>query len=192
MQKTPGVLLLGDSIRVSYQPLVASLLKESADVMGPDENCQYSEYTLVSLDRWLDQLGLPEIVHWNNGLHDVGHNPDRSPVQYPLDEYISNLKAIIKKIRNTGAKIIWATTTPVHPGRPFTADSWSWSNRDIDQYNSEALKLMKSEGIPVNELHSLVNSNIDEYLSDDLLHLSESGKKKCAEAVSEFIKKIIR
>ena len=191
MSKTPKVLLLGDSIRMSYQPLVISLLKGSADVVGPDENCQFSAYTLASLDRWFDQLGLPNIVHWNNGIHDVGHNPDRIPVQYPLDEYISNLKAIIKKIRNTEAKIIWATNTPVHPRFPFTTNSWSWRNEEIDRYNDSALKLMKSEGISINDLHSLVSSNVDEYLSEDMLHLSESGIKKCAEAVSEFIKKEI-
>jgi len=189
MSKTPKVLLLGDSIRMSYQPPVTSLLKGSADVVGPDENCQFSAYTLASLDRWLDQLGLPDIVHWNNGLHDVGHNPDRSPIQYPLDEYISNLKAIVNKIRNTKAKIIWATTTSVHPNRPFTTDSWAWRNEEIDQYNDAALDLMRDEGISVNDLHSVINSNVDKYLSEDMLHLSENGIKKCAEAVSEFIKK---
>jgi lysophospholipase L1-like esterase len=182
------VLLLGDSIRMSYQPMVAEMLKDYADVVGPEENCQFSAYTLASLDRWLEQLGKPDIVHWNNGIHDVGYNPDRKPVQYTLDEYISNLKAIIEKLRATDAKIIFATSTPVHPNRPFKNTEWAWRNEEIDQYNEAALELMKSESIPVNDLHAVVAEDVNAYLADDMLHLSDEGIKKCAEAVVKMIK----
>jgi len=165
-------LLLGDSIRMSYQPLVAEMLSGRAEVVGPAENCQFSEYTLASsLDGWLAELGRPDVVHWNNGLHDVGHNPERSPVQYPVQTYLANLAAILKKLRQTGAIVIWGTTTPVHPDRPFLDTQWSWRNEDI----------------PVNDLHAIVASSPDLYLAEDMLHLSEEGKKKCAEAVSAAI-----
>jgi isoamyl acetate esterase len=189
MSQKMKVLLLGDSIRMSYQATVAEMMKDSADVVGPEENCQFSAYTLESLDRWLEQLGTPDIVHWNNGLHDIGHNPDRKPIQYPLDEYISNLKAIIEKIRGTGAKIIWATSTPVHPKRPFRNTEWAWRNDEIDQYNKSALELMQNECIPVDDLHTIVSENVDAYLSEDMLHLSEEGIKRCAEAVVKAINK---
>jgi len=187
MSKKAKVLLLGDSIRMSYQPVVAEMLKDEAEVVGPEENCQFSAFTLSSLDRWIEELGKPDVVHWNNGIHDVGHNPDRKPVQYPLDEYISNLKGIIMKLRETGAKIIWATSTPVHPERPFTSDSWAWRNDEIDQYNKAALELIKGESIPVDNLHSIVAKDVDAYLAEDMLHLSEEGIKKCAEAVASII-----
>ena len=48
MSDLPKVLLLGDSIRMSYQPLVAQLLEGRATVVGPADNCQYSLYTLSS------------------------------------------------------------------------------------------------------------------------------------------------
>ena len=76
----PSILLLGDSIRVSYQPFVAEYLDGKAEVVGPADNCQYSLYTLSSLNRWFGVLGEPDVVHWNNGIHDAGHNPGRSPV----------------------------------------------------------------------------------------------------------------
>ena len=78
MEHTPKILLLGDSIRMSYQPIVAKTFQEVADIVGPADNCQYSLYTLASLERWLKQLGDPDIVHWNNGIHDSGYNPARS------------------------------------------------------------------------------------------------------------------
>jgi len=188
MKHTPRVLLLGDSIRMSYQPIVVKALQGVADVVGPAENCQYSLYTLFSLERWLDQLGTPDIVHWNNGIHDAGHNPNRSPLQIPIEMYRLILEFILQRLQETGAHIIWATSTPVHPKRPFVSEQWSWKNEEIEQYNSVALDLMKSRGIPVNDLHSIVKSDVDAYLSEDQLHLSEVGKNRCADAVVAAIR----
>ena len=64
----PRVLLLGDSIRRSYEPHVRRLLAGRAEVVGPAENGQYSLYTLKGLHRWIKALGRPHIVHWNNGI----------------------------------------------------------------------------------------------------------------------------
>jgi hypothetical protein len=50
------VLLLGDSIRMSYQRYVARLLEGKETVVGPADNCQYALYTLSSLDRCEDHL----------------------------------------------------------------------------------------------------------------------------------------
>jgi len=189
MGEKKKLLLLGDSIRMSYQPVVAEMMKDVADVVGPAENCQFSAYTLASFDRWVEELGKPNIVHWNNGIHDVGHNPDRKPLQYPLDEYISNLRGIIGKLRKIGAEIIFATSTPVHPDRPFKNTEWAWRNEEIDRYNEASLELMKSEGILINDLHALVAEDADKYLSEDMLHLSQEGIKKCAEAVVEIVER---
>ena len=184
----PRVLLLGDSIRMSYQPIVAESCSGWAEVVGPADNCQYSLYTLSSLARWLGQLGTPDVVHWNNGIHDAGHNPARFPLQIPLEMYAANLELTLKQLQQTGAKVIWATSTPVHPDRPFVETGWSWRNEEIDQYNRAALEVMKQYGVPVNDLHRLVNSDVDQYLSEDQLHLSEAGKKQCAAAVVEAVK----
>ena len=185
----PTVLLLGDSIRASYQPLVAGALQGVARVVGPAENGQFSLYTLASLNRWLEQLGRPDIVHWNNGLHDVGHNPQRHPVQIPVEMYCANLEFILQRLMQTRARIIWATTTPVHPDAPFRKTQWAWRNEEIDRYNGAALELMKAYDVPVNDLHSIVAADPDAMLCEDQLHLSEAGKQSCAEAVANVIGK---
>ena len=187
MGTTPRVLLLGDSIRMSYQPRVTELLSGRAEVVGPAENCQFSAFTLEALDRWLAEIGQPDIVHWNNGLHDVGHNPDRSPVQYPLDAYLANLRAILARLRDTEAAVIWATMTPVHPNRPFVTTEWWWRNEEIDAYNAAARELMCTEGVPVNDLHAIVASDCNQYLAADMLHLSEAGVHRCAAAVFDAV-----
>ena len=187
MADTPKLLLLGDSIRMSYQPHVARLLDGKAEVVGPTDNCQYSLYTLSSLDRWIGALGEPEIVHWNNGIHDCGRNPARSPVQIPIDMYRDNLEFILNRLTVLTSRVIWATITPVHPDRPSRDTEWSWSNDEIDHYNKVARDLMESRGVPVNDLHALVWDNLSEFLSEDQLHLSEAGQKACAELVADSV-----
>ena len=187
MRDTPKLLLLGDSIRMSYQPEVTRLLDGRAEVVGPADNCQYSLYTLSSLNRWISELGSPDIVHWNNGIHDSGHNPARSPVQIPIDVYRANLEFILDRLTALTSKVIWATSTPVHPDWPFNDTGWSWRNEEIDQYNEVALELMQSRDVPVNDLHTLVWDNVSEFLSEDLLHLSDAGQKACAKAVADCV-----
>ncbi len=187
MSDLPRVLLLGDSIRKSYEPHVRRLLAGRAEVVGPAENGQYSLYTLHGLDSWIRELGRPDIVHWNNGIHDVGHNPERDPVQFPIDLYQENLQSILGVLQTLTPHVVWASTTPVHPARPFRENQWSWRNGEIEQYNQTASELMAAHGIAVNDLHQLVLDHAEEYLAEDQLHLSCAGERACAEAVAQTI-----
>jgi lysophospholipase L1-like esterase len=187
MNEKPRVLLLGDSIRMSYQQRVAERLGDRATVVGPAENCQFSLYTLSSLPRWLAALGCPAVVHWNNGIHDVGHNPNRRPVQFSCEDYVGNLGLILRQLRETGARVVWATMTPVHPLRELRDDQWSWRNTEIDEYNLAARELMAAEGVSINDLHALVASDMDRFLAEDMLHLSEAGCEACAAAVAQAV-----
>src|SRR5437868_7094599 len=62
----PRVLLLGDSIRLGYAPLVAKKLAGKAEVHSPAENGGDTANTLKLLDRWLAD-GKPLVVHINCG-----------------------------------------------------------------------------------------------------------------------------
>src|SRR5438552_4159509 len=70
MPELPRVLLLGDSIRLGYAPLVAKKLAGKAEVISPKENGGDTANTLKLLDQWLAD-GKPLIVHFNCGLHDL-------------------------------------------------------------------------------------------------------------------------
>jgi lysophospholipase L1-like esterase len=194
MNKTPRLLLLGDSIRMGYQPLVAEALSGRMAVVGPEENGMSAAYTLASLPRWLDELGRPDLVHWNNGIHDLGYCETREVVHYEIDAYLANLRAILARLRETGAPIVWATTTPVlvsgdllpgtHPPRhKGHYEGWSWVEGDVERYNAAACRLMESEGIPINDLCAVIGADIDRYIVPDLMHLSDEGNKAAAEAV---------
>lgn len=184
----PKVLLLGDSIRMSYQPLVAERLAGRAEVVGPSVNGQFALFTLSSLANWFGELGTPDIVHWNNGIHDAGHNPDRCPRQIPLEDYTGNLRHIVQRIHNNQTrKLIFATSTPPHPDKPICDGTWSWRPGDIERYNEAARAVMAEHDVPINDLYSVVAGDIDTMLCDDMLHLSEAGKAKCADAVVDAV-----
>jgi len=188
MPTRPRVLLLGDSIRLSYQPLVTQLLRAEADVVGPDENGQFALYTLASLDQWIERLGKPDLVHWNNGLHDVGHFPTRAPAQFPIDIYRANIEFILRRLLDLGTKVIWAATTPVHPNKASPSGDWPWQPEDIPRYNRAAAEVMKRHRIPISDLYALVAKDPDRYISDDGVHLTEAGIAACAEAVAGAIR----
>jgi acyl-CoA thioesterase-1 len=186
-QPLPKVLLLGDSIRMSYQARAAELLRDKAEVVGPAENCQTALYTAMRLPGWLQQFWKPEVVHWNNGIHDCGRNPLRGPDQFSIPDYLRNLRTVLDVLRETGARIIWATMTPQHPKYPCTSPKWSWTNGEMQSYNDAALELMTTEGLPINDLRSLVMSDPDNLLADDRLHLSPAGVERCAQAVTSAV-----
>ena len=183
MSKLPRVLLLGDSIRMSYQPHVAMMLNGEAEVIGPSDNGQYSLYTLASLERWLHELGRPDVIHWNNGLHDCAHVPDRLPRQIPLQVYRLILDFIVQRLLLTGAHVISASSTPVHPDRPFRHDETSWRNEEIQAYNAMAADLMGHHDVSVNDLHSVIAADPGRFLDEDQVHLNKDGQQACARAV---------
>jgi acyl-CoA thioesterase-1 len=183
------IMLIGDSIRKSYEPLVTDALSaEGHEVWGAPGNSQFTLYTLASLGTWFSQSENPHVVHWNNGLHDIGHNPQRAPQQMPVEVYAGNLGFIGKFLLDTGARIVFASSTPVHPDRPFRDDQWSWRNAEIDAYNDAARAVMTELEIPVNELHGIVAADVERLLSADQLHLSDEGKQACADAVCAAIR----
>ncbi|MCE9590405.1 MAG: SGNH/GDSL hydrolase family protein [Planctomycetes bacterium] len=188
---TPRVALLGDSIRMSYQARVAELLAGRAQVVGPDDNCRFALYTIERAGPWFSAFGKVDAVHWNNGLWDCGYCPYRGPSQFSVEDYLANLRTILKSIREThapGAKVIWATMTPQHPARAFSADAWSWRSDDIVRYNAAATDLMLSQGVQVNDLHAIVNADPDRLLGEDKLHLSPLGVDACARAVASALR----
>ena len=186
------VLLLGDSIRMFYQERVKELLGEEYSVSAPEENCRFSMYTLNSLRMWLPEFPKPDIIHWNNGLWDTAILYAEDGCFTPLDEYLRNLERILRKLRTTGAQIIFATTTPTHPDKAnWTGDMPpKHDNADIRRYNEAAVELMKREGIPVNDLYAQVCDDIEHYVCEDWIHPSSEGNETLAQAVAQKIREV--
>ena len=114
---------------------------------------------------------------------------------HPVEEYVHFLKRIIKLCRENGAKIIFATTTPIlEPGMAADntgtqADSINYNNEWVELYNNAAKKLMAEENIPVNDLYALCKEDKHYYKCPDMLHLTEEGYRKCAKQAADMILK---
>ena len=68
----PVVVLVGDSIRLSYAPMVATRLAEKARVVSPKPNGGDSSNVLKHLQEWVI-AEKPDVVHFNCGIHDGVH-----------------------------------------------------------------------------------------------------------------------
>jgi lysophospholipase L1-like esterase len=183
----PRVVLVGDSIRMGYAPLVAKLLDGKAVVVSPKPNGEDSGNVLRNLDEWVIKEK-PDIVHINAGLHDLKLK-DKS-YQVPLGEYEKNLKTILERIRKeTKADVIFATTTPIFDDRHAQRKvGFDRLEADVQKYNSAAVSVMKQAGVPINDLHEVVDSRGKEKLiAADGTHYGQEGYEALAAAVTDGI-----
>ncbi len=135
----PVVVLVGDSIRLGYAPVVAEKLKDAAEIVSTPENGGDSANVLKHLDEWVIRRH-PDVVHFNAGLHDLKTDRKTGEKQVNLDEYQRNLAAIVRRLeRETSARLVFATTTPIvderHKARPGTFDR---TEADVLAYNRAA------------------------------------------------------
>ncbi len=184
------VLLIGDSIRMFCEKSLREKLGGGYHVSSPSENCRFAAYTRNSLRLWLPEFPKPEIIHWNNGLWDVARLYGENECFTPLDRYLDDLCGILRVLRSTGAKIIFSTTTPTDPRKeiPRVGMTSVHFNSDIISYNEAAVKLMRGNGIPVNDLFSVVYPRVHDYISDDLIHPNNNGIEAIASATADFIR----
>jgi lysophospholipase L1-like esterase len=179
--------LIGDSIRIGYAPLVAKLLDGKAIVVSPKPNGEDSGNVLRNLEEWVIKEK-PDVVHVNAGLHDLKRK-DHS-YQVPLMQYEKNLQAILDRIqKGTKAKVIFATSTPIldnlHAQRKAGFDRFE---ADVQKYNIAAVAVMKQAGVPINDLHKVVEDGGKETLiGGDGTHYTQAGYEMLAAAVTDSI-----
>ena len=158
------------------------MLGSDYTVWQPNDNCRFSFYTLRNLKTWEDGIDGADIVHWNNGLWDVSNRYGDGVLVKP-DVYIDTMLRTARVLKTKAKLVIFATTTPVRPCLEATED-----NSDIIKYNELIVPKLREMGVLINDLHSVVEPHIDEYICDDNVHLSQIGIDACAKAVIAAIK----
>ena len=195
----PNVLILGDSISIGYTLPLRQLLQGKANVFRPmlpdgmkPENCSGTVQSLKQIDQWLAGRKWA-VIHFNWGLHDLKHvvtpgssqNSSRAedPVQATVEEYSRNLEMLVGKLEATGARLIFATTTPVPPGSTNPL-------REVDapiRYNAAALKIMKARQIPVNDLFGFCEPRLAKIQYPRNVHFNPEGCQALAKQVAAVI-----
>lgn len=187
------ISLIGDSIRIGYQPIVTELLADQASVWGPEENGGHTVNLLIHLRDWMTaHLPQADVIHINSGLHDLKTiTPDSREQVIPLDHYRRNVRALLTALQeHTHAKLIWATTTLVIDQR--FRDQYNNGadvgflryNEDVLAYNDAARQICGDLNIPVNDLYAVVkDAGPEKIMEDDGIHFLNEGSAVLAAAV---------
>ena len=175
------ITLIGDSIRQQYEPRVRELLGEEYNVFAPVENCRYAKHSLRGMWDWKEDMQGSRIVHWNNGLWDICDILGDGKMFTSVEEYVENMLRLADVLLKRHDIVIFATTTPVTELNNYNKTS------EIKKYNDILVPELVKRGVIINDLFSLIAADIDRYLSDDNIHLSELGIELAAQAVAQKI-----
>ncbi|MFT5468260.1 MAG: hypothetical protein ACI8UO_003369 [Verrucomicrobiales bacterium] len=166
----PRVLIIGDSVYQQPAAEMAKALKGRVEVVyaarEPGEICN-TETALERLDDWLGE-GDWDLIHFNFGLGDlvyrapgmkafrvfpqhVGGVRATSPSQYE-----KNLRELAGRLKATGSKLVWASTTPIRHSSTNVFEMGS----EVE-YNAIAAKVMAYHDVPINDMYAFVFELID-------------------------------
>ena len=187
------VVLLGDSIRQSYWVRVKELLSDIAEVYAPAENCAYTLHTIRRVRDWFNTWGHADLIHYNNGAWDHHRDAgDGMPLSSP-EQYLYLNRRLYKYLSSMGDKLIWATTTPAginYREEMVMVDRETW-NDEVKLYNEIMVAYMKHQGVEINDIHSLVWSNVEKYICADSFHLSPEGVEAVAQQTAAHIRRVL-
>lgn len=186
--KLPRVLVIGDSISIGYTLPLRELLQGKANVHRIPTNGGPTTRGLEHIDSWLGD-GKWDVIHFNWGLHDLKQMADRKDPnlpdldlrQVPPEEYEKNLRALVVRLKKTGAKLIWATTTPVPEG------SAGRTPGDAAKYNEIAARIMAAEGVAIDDLYSFAKPQLETIQLPANVHFKPAGSQALAAKVAESI-----
>ncbi|HEX5105830.1 MAG TPA: SGNH/GDSL hydrolase family protein, partial [Pirellulaceae bacterium] len=171
---------------------VKNYLKGKAEVLRPAENCQHTGHGLARIKTWLGD-GKWDVIHFNFGLHDLkfvdneGKNapPDKGHPQVSAEEYQKNLEALVARMKKSGAKLIFATTTPVPEGAQARIAG------DEKRYNAIAAAVMKQNGVAIDDLYAFALPKLAEIQLPANVHFKPEGSKELAKQVAGEILKAL-
>ena len=185
IQDTPGlprVLIIGDSVSMGYTLPTRDLLKGRANVHRVPVNASSSGLGLSQMNKWLGGARW-DVIHFNFGLHDAKQLPEGLG-HADLDVYEKNLRELVKQMKATGAKLIWATTTPV-PNGGVLAPNRRFDS--VDKYNAVALKVMKENGVAVDDLNAAIAPHLGTMQQKNDVHYTKEGSDLLAKQVAASI-----
>jgi lysophospholipase L1-like esterase len=190
MSDKPRVVLIGDSIRLYYEPTVRRLLEDVADVSSSERNGGDSRNVLANVDAWAPSG--TRVLHLNCGLHDLKKALDASEPNVPIDEYERNVRQLLTRAKERAARVIWATITPVNGERHHATKGFDRWEADVQAYNAVASRVAKEAGVEINDLNALVESRgKNDLLKFDGVHFTDEASRVLGEAVAAVIRRAL-
>lgn len=174
----PRVLIIGDSISMGYTAPVQKLLEGKANVHRIPQNGGPTKNGTANMERWLAD-GKWDVIHFNWGIHDLKYMPDGKRQVEPAD-YEANLRALVARMKKTGAKLIWATTTPIPEGELNPPRKFG----QVPEYNAIAARVMKENDVAVNDLNAWITPKLAEMQKPKDVHYFAPGSDYLAQKVA--------
>ncbi len=189
------VYIIGDSISLGYTPVVAEVLNGRASVTHSPGNAQYSSYGLRNIKTWLGNERF-DLIHFNWGCWDRHYlDPAADPLEPSVaqfkrdgvrrtipEQYAANLEAIVKILKTTGAKLIWAASTPLRDDGKLVCKP-----EEVAPYNAVAARVMAAHGIVINDLYACALPELDRLISTDGCHFTADGYRHLGRQVATVI-----
>lgn len=177
----PRVLLIGDSVSRGYTLSTRKYLAGKANVHRAPTNCGSSVNGVEKLDNWMGQ-GKWDVIHFNFGIHDVQKS-------ISAETYLKNLEVIVGRLKATGAKVIFATTTPI----PDDLTKKKNPATTVVERNQAAIEIMKKNNVPVDDLFTAITPKLAEYQNVKDVHFKEpEGYDYLGKAVAESIVPLLK
>jgi acyl-CoA thioesterase-1 len=178
---TTRVLIVGDSVSEGWGAALPDYLPRRYAISRIPQNGGGTRNLLANLDRWVIRARA-DIIVVNAGLHDAitSDGVGRIGPATSLEDYDTNIRALMRRLKSeTGARIIFLTTTPIVESRlakPLLTDA------DIARRNRCLDAQADIERIDVVDLHYLMAGHAD--MSLDGLHWSREGSHLMAGAIA--------
>jgi len=184
------IILLGDSTREGYDKYVQEQLVGTAEVLFPNENCQFALYLLRHLQDWQSSGNWgndADLVHWNAGLWDVLHLLRQEPLT-DFEDYAKTVKRIDQWLRFMfpKAKIVFATNTLGIDER-YENDKNFRLNAEIEEYNRYARTALEGTDTIIDDLCEVSRKAPQEYYIDAVHIYAPEGRKLLGDAVLNCI-----
>ncbi len=173
--KLPRVLLIGDSVSRGYTQAVRKELAGKVNVHRAPANCGPTASGLKLLNAWLgDPAKKWDAIHFNFGIHDRALAPD---------VYVRNLEQLVTRLAATGAKLVWASTTPIPPD---TKDGEA-ATAAIVEKNKIAAAVMKKHGVIIDDLYGWILPDLAKFQNPKDVHFTAPGYDRLAQRVARVI-----
>lgn len=194
-EKTPKVLIIGDSISIGYTPSVKKQLGGKAIITHNEGNARDSGHGLENIAKWIQEDEY-DVIQFNWGLWDLCYRHPDSKVQghrdkvtgsltWSLEAYEAHLEEIVEVLKNqSNAKLIFVTTSYVPPNEAGRFQ------KDPIKYNKAAKRVMKKHHIMVQDIYKESKKIHKKFgKGNDDVHYKEEGYEKLAEVIAAFLLK---
>ncbi|QDT83191.1 SGNH/GDSL hydrolase family protein [Gimesia chilikensis] len=176
--KLPRVLLIGDSVSRGYTQAARNALKGKVNVHRAPANCGPTATGLKKLDVWLGD-GNWDLIHFNFGIHDRRTN---------VDDYEKRLEEIVKRLKQTGAKVVWASSTPI----PADWKEGPEMKAKLEEKNAIAAKVMERNGVEIDDLFTFITPHLSEVQNPKDVHFNGKGYDLLGKQVAEYIEGVLQ